>query len=141
MHNGHGCASPSHALPRTHPLGPCSSGVHGAAASHYELYGERDSGTNFLSALIELNFNVSRSEHWFKHVYMDPDRWASLAHQMVAAPGAHVGVLLIVRNPADWLQAMYVNLHESRRMRCTRARGRAELRPISAGGELDQHGG
>ena len=71
--------------------------------THYKIYGERCTGTNYLDELISANFNIKistdistgGSKHFFGfNNFVNTD---------------HVLFLCIVRNPVDWLNSIFKN--------------------------------
>ena len=83
--------------------------------SRLTLFGERDSGTNLLAALLRLNFNATAdTSAGFKHLYGDEQ---AIFERLIAAQRPDLGVVLIVRELDAWLMAMYDNCHECKNMR------------------------
>jgi hypothetical protein len=104
--------------PRVRPLPPSCSCKwhHHPPASHYAIFGERDSGTNMVEQLMRVNFKVNQSEEFgFKHMY--ESEWKIMRGAAAAGLShAHIGVVLVVRRSSSWLMAMFDNCHECKLM-------------------------
>lgn len=73
--------------------------------NQYTIYGERHSGTNFLQNFIDQSFRLSfTSEYGHKHFFTP-------FHLESANNKDNTGFFCIVRNPYDWLVAMYKRPH------------------------------
>lgn len=107
------------------------STIQASNARHYvKIYGERNTGTNYLTKLVESNFDVSlligafprRLNHWplkhefirdsfFQLTYNHTLGWkhACLPSEQAIARSKHkdVAALALVKNPYSWLLSMY----------------------------------
>ena len=63
----------------------------------YTIYGERNSGTNYLKQLMDKNFDVCFNEINHKHFFWHND----------LSNTDDILFIAIVRNPYDWLNSMY----------------------------------
>lgn len=94
----------------------------------FTIFGERNSGTNYLRSIVELNFPDLKwtSEYGFKHWWLGlnvPDRPDKLNNnidreiQALTAKSPQtdkVLFLVLVRNPFEWLKSMYDKPHHLR---------------------------
>jgi hypothetical protein len=62
----------------------------------YKVYGERNSGTNFIQRLLEINFNIKISSCEWKH-------------SIPISKNPNSIEFIIVRNLPSWLSSMYTN--------------------------------
>lgn len=77
------------------------------AMKGWVIVGERDSGTNHAQKLVSANFADRRVEPFWKHMYDKDDAWFN---RYLKTTG--MAWVFIVRDPAQWLEAMYDNHHE-----------------------------
>jgi hypothetical protein len=71
----------------------------------FTIYGERHSGTNFLEQCIKQQFGLSLTYYFgFKH-------WFGFTKPEVISYNRNILFIGIVRNPYDWLCAMYLAPH------------------------------
>ena len=77
--------------------------------SHFKIYGERNSGTNYVQWLFETNFKL---EYWrsgalgWKHGMAQLD-------EIRQGDYNHVLFLLVLKNPYSWLLSMHKNPHHA----------------------------
>ncbi len=71
--------------------------------THYTIFGERCSGTNFLEKVITTNFDISITwEYGWKHFF---------CFNKFDKPTDHVLFIGIIRNPVHWLNSFSKDLH------------------------------
>ena len=81
----------------------------------YTIFGERNSGTNYLRSVLEANLAIPFTQvygfkHWFiKGLYPRSRPNTTTDNECIKSidQGAHTLFILIIRNPFDWLAAMY----------------------------------
>lgn len=86
-----------------------------------QIFGERCSGTNFIHALIERNFDVTvTSDYGFKHWFIPgvhprgkPNRTTDLESRKNLKDSNNTLFLFVFRNPYSWLQSLYLKPHHS----------------------------
>jgi hypothetical protein len=72
----------------------------------YTIYGERCSGTNYLENLIDKNFDIKITwEFGWKHFFGFNDNQLKNSDDTL--------FICIVRNPVDWINSFYRELHHS----------------------------
>lgn len=70
--------------------------------TEYVLYGERHSGTNFFSSILNQYLTIPRSEKFgFKH-------WFGFTDHKLIVSSPRTLFVCIVRNPYDWLNGFYL---------------------------------
>ena len=93
----------------------CGGPTPNSTSESWAIVGERDSGTNHMTRTVQANFDAKQTQPFFKHMYDDDEDWISRYRN------SSMVYLFMVRDPAQWLMAMYDNRHECGEM----AKGRS----------------
>ena len=80
-------------------------------SKEYAVVGERDSGTNHITKMLESNFDAKLVKPFFKHMYVKDQDWFGIYQRR-----NRTSWVFMVREPAAWLMAMYDNHHECNEM-------------------------
>ena len=76
----------------------------------WAIVGERDSGTNHMVRTVQANFEATQTTPFFKHMYESDEGWLDKFRK------ARTAWVFMVRDPVEWLMAMYDNHHECNAM-------------------------
>ncbi len=78
--------------------------------THFTIFGERCSGTNYLEKLVKTNFGLTLTwEYGFKHCtpFCSEDSFEPGPSKNIKKCTNHILFLMIARNPYDWMRSLY----------------------------------